>query len=85
MDNCKSNKRQWYAFTHGDPLIAENYFRTNVQPAFEIGERICAVYTKDNGIHPRGFTNEMKSIIADALVTGIPQPTNAVPLVLLKP
>ncbi len=82
----KSNKKYWYAHIHGNPFDASSYFRLSIQPEFNIGNHIAAVYAKGNEHRPDDFSNKLKTLIADALASGVSQPHPSEPtIVIMKP
>ncbi|SEB22389.1 hypothetical protein [Pedobacter hartonius] len=84
MDN-KYKNRHWYAYVDGNPLNPENYQLTTITPWCTNGKNLCAIYTIGYDEQPEEFSPKMKMVIANALVTGVPQPIGSeVLLVLMK-
>jgi len=70
----KHKKKSWYAYIHGHPFDTSSYFKTNQQPEFGIGKTIAAIYARGTETHPEEFSFKLKTLIADALTTGVSQP-----------
>lgn len=81
----KIKKWHWYVYITGNPLLPESYYWVDATPLCSSGKSICAIYTRGKYEQPELFTQELKMHIANALVSGQPQPTGAEsPVVLLK-
>lgn len=81
--------RSWYAFIGGDdPFNPLNYFQITVKHRCLCGNEICAIYAKDNGLHPEApLSLNLQQYIKNALITEQLQPEvpfNAKKYVYLK-
>lgn len=70
----EKNKKQWYAYIYGNPLLPTSYFKTNIKPEFGVGTRLVSIYTRGGDQHPDDFSRKLKQLIADALLSGTSQP-----------
>ncbi len=70
--------RSWYAYLGGkEHTSVINYIRIDVKHNCLCGSEICAIYVRDNGIHPaEPLSANIQRYIADALSTGQLQPSN---------
>jgi hypothetical protein len=59
------NKR-WYAYVHGNPLSPKSYFLINIEPGFNKGTQIAAIFAKGYAEYPDEFSPKMKTHIANA-------------------
>lgn len=69
--------RCWYVYNGiGDPFVATNYRRVSTKPQGRIGgHEILAIYTTLNGNNPKSpLSSNITQYIANALVSGLPQP-----------
>jgi hypothetical protein len=82
MDN-KHKNRHWYAYVHGNPLIPESYQLTTIRPWCTNGKTLCAIYAIGYDEQPEEFSPKMKMAIANALVSGMPQPIGSEELLVL--
>lgn len=71
-----SNNKNYYAYIHGNPLLATSYYKTNIQPELGYGTRLVAVYAKGNDQYPDEFSKKIKHLIADALSSAVSQPSD---------
>ena len=81
----KFKHRHWYVHLGGNPLEPENYYLVSKTPMCSSGKNICAIYALGFGAQPEDFSPNLKTAIANGLVTGMPQSTKEnVTIVVLK-
>lgn len=76
-ENCPhpGDNKHYYAYIYGNPLQATSYYKTHIQPEFGYGSRLVAIYAKGNDQYPDEFSKKLKHLIADALSSGLSQPS----------
>jgi len=81
----RQRQKRWYAYVYGNPLDPENYQTSTIYANCFSGSAICAIYSEGFDDQPFEFSNKMKTNIANALVSGNPQPPTGNPYtVILK-
>ena len=69
--------RRWYSYTKGNPLNPKSYAIATVLPGCSTGTEICAIYAKGYAAYPDEFSERLKVNIANALISGVPQPADS--------
>ena len=66
-------QKTWFGYIYGDPFSTESYYKITEFPVFSSGSRLGSIYTKGDDTRPNEFSSDLKTMIANALATGISQ------------